>query len=219
MLSLIEKYITLSGEAPVPGRPVYLIRLSGCNLRCDFCDTPYREERNLSLSAADLIGDITARTERYPQLDMLITGGEPLRNEHKEQLVEIITAMPGLRFYIETNGTLALPDKELPNCRYVVDWKAPSAGTKLPFLRENLQRLHPDRDCIKIVLCPEDLRWAKQTIGAVRQVQPRLPVYLSPVWGRLSPADLAAFILENRLDAFLSVQLHKYIWPEKQRGV
>jgi 7-carboxy-7-deazaguanine synthase len=100
-----------------------------------------------------------------------------------------------------------------------MDWKTPSSGAARPFRQNNLRRLKPDRDCIKLVVIKEDLAWAKKTVTRINEALPGLPVYLSPVWGSLDPADLAAFIIENRLPAALSVQLHKLVWPDRQRGV
>jgi 7-carboxy-7-deazaguanine synthase len=219
MLTLVEKYITISGEAPIPGRPVYLIRLSGCNMDCSYCDTPYKEERNLRFSARELIVDIADQTARYAQLSVLFTGGEPLLDEHRESVMAVVGAVPETQFYIETNGTVLLPSAVSPNCHFVMDWKAPSSGAARPFRRDNLRRLKPDRDCIKLVVSKEDLPWAKKTVTRINEALPGLPVYLSPVWGSLDPADLAAFIIENRLPAALSVQLHKLVWPDRQRGV
>jgi 7-carboxy-7-deazaguanine synthase len=219
MLSLVEKYITLGGEAPLMGLPVYLIRFSGCNLDCSFCDTPHKDDVNFRLSAAELIGDIQTHTRKNPHLKILFTGGEPLLSERGDVLVHIMHGLPRVQFFIETNGTLPLPGADCPHCHYVVDWKAPSAGAALPFAETNLARLKPDKDCIKMVITEEDYEWAQATIARVKRVHPELPVYLSPVWGRLELSKLAEFILTRKLPVSLSVQLHKFIWGEDTKGV
>jgi 7-carboxy-7-deazaguanine synthase len=219
MLSLVEKYITLGGEAPIMGHPVYLIRFSGCNLNCTFCDTPYKDEENIRLSAADLIADIQTHARKNPQLLILFTGGEPLLSERRESLVHIIRTLPQLHFYIETNGTLLIPKIDFPHCHYVVDWKAPSAGAALPFAETNLTSLKSDKDCIKMVITAEDFEWAKAAIEQIKHSSPRLPIYLSAVWRQLKLSRLAEFIITQKLPVSLSVQLHKLIWGEKARGV
>ncbi|MBN1798013.1 MAG: radical SAM protein [Spirochaetales bacterium] len=219
ILSLVEKYITLSGEAPLMGHPAYLIRFSGCNLDCAFCDTPYRNEENIRISAADLIADIQAHTHEYPQLIILCTGGEPLLQKYRQALIYIIDKLPRLQFYIETNGTIPVPETNRANCHYIVDWKAPSAEAGVPFAETNLKQLKHEKDCIKIVTGPEDLDWAKKTIACIKKSNPQLPVFISPVWGKLSLSQLAEFILTNKLPVSLSFQLHKLIWGAHTRGV
>ncbi len=219
ILSLVEKYITLSGEAPMTGHPVYLIRFSGCNLNCRYCDTPYRDEENIQISVADLIGDIQAHTQEHPHLFILLTGGEPLLSERRAALTHIIGKLPHLQFFIETNGTILIQETDLANCHYIVDWKAPSAEAALPFAEANLNQLNSDRDCLKIVISSGDFEWVKATIARIKQSNPELAIFISPVWGKLSLSRLTEFILTNKLPVSLSVQLHKLIWGEDKRGV
>jgi 7-carboxy-7-deazaguanine synthase len=219
MLSLVEKYITLSGEAPIIGRPVYLIRFSGCNLKCSYCDTPYKDEVNIRLTEAELINDIKNQLKYYQNLVILFTGGEPLLPERVSSLLHLIKSLPRLDFYIETNGSIPLPTKTMANCHYIVDWKAPSSGASMSFATENCKRLKANRDCLKIVVNKSDLEWAKKIITHLKKVNPALPVFLSPQWGSISLEELASFILKFRLPVCLSPQLHKLIWGSDKRGV
>jgi 7-carboxy-7-deazaguanine synthase len=218
MLPLVEKYITLSGEAPIIGKPVYLVRFSGCNIDCLYCDTPYKNQVNFRITEAELIQDIKKQIREYPALAVLFTGGEPLLPERASAILGIANKLSPLYFYIETNGTLPLPAKKGKNCHYIVDWKAPSAGAAVPFAEENCRKLNTG-DCIKIVVNKSDLEWVRPIIERIHKINPVLPVFLSPQWGALNLADLAEFILVSRLPVSLSPQLHKLIWGAEKRGV
>ncbi|MBN1697324.1 MAG: radical SAM protein [Spirochaetales bacterium] len=217
VLSLSEKIITLGGEAPIGGEPVYLIRFSGCNLSCTYCDTPERDAVSLSYTENDLRDDIERTTAGYPALRVLFTGGEPLLDERQRALLEIVARLPSIRFYIETNGSIGITGTSLPNCHYICDIKTPSSGSGGSFFPPNLEKLRPEEDCIKFVADEGDLPWIKERLAEIERINPALPVYLSPVWGKTTPAVLAGFILENKLRASLSLQVHKIIW-ENFRG-
>jgi 7-carboxy-7-deazaguanine synthase len=219
IFTIKEKYITISGEAPVPGVPVYLVRFSGCNLRCRYCDTPDLDQAAYKLSEKELLDDLLHHWRDYPFMKLLFTGGEPLAGERKEALVTLINKIKGRReIYIETNGSLLIPS--FPgNTHIVCDWKTPSSGNGNSFKLENLTHLRPGIDCIKFVLNKEDFPWVKEKIRHTEMVNPQLSLYLSPQWGSLSYRDLAAFILKNRLPVSISIQLHKHIWGNEKEGI
>ena len=108
MIEIVEKYFTLGGEAPLIGIPVYIIRFTGCNLECNYCDTDYKDEVNFKLNQSDLIDEIKKAHEAYPNAKILFTGGEPLLNSRKKLLYEVMKILKKINFYIETNGTINL---------------------------------------------------------------------------------------------------------------
>jgi 7-carboxy-7-deazaguanine synthase len=215
---IVERYITLSGEAPIMGIPVYLIRFSRCNLDCLYCDTENREEVNETLSVPELKKKIETVAADYPGLKILLTGGEPLLGERYELILEMVRQMSNFEFYVETNGSVEILENRPDHLHYVADWKAPSAQTGESFEEKNLTTLQPGKDCIKIVVGEGDLNWALEKLRLIRQKNPGLAIYLSPQQGKIGLSRLAAFILENKINAGLSVQLHKMIWGN-QKGV
>lgn len=218
MLEIVERFITLSGEAPNPGAPILLIRFTGCNMACTYCDTLYKDEVNETVSVKELEAIIMQETTRYSGLSVLFTGGEPLWKERTEALLTIARALPMIHFYVETNGSCRIPDTELPTIHFVTDIKTPSSGCCGSFIEENLARLKPERDCVKFVTAHDDTSWVAERVRAIHAKYPLLPLYISPQWDSMTPAECAAFIVDNKLPASLSLQLHKVIWGEK-RGV
>jgi len=219
LLEIVEKYVTISGEAPIIGKPIYLIRFSGCNLSCVYCDTSIKEQVNIVLTEQDLRKEIVHTVKKNPKLAILFTGGEPLLEKRHNILLKIIKSLSASSFYIETNGSIPLLDLDLPNCHYVVDWKTPSAGNKTGFALENLDKLRPEKDCLKLVVQPSDLKWIKNIINKILGINPLLSIFLSPQWGKMDLAELATYIIKNHLPVSMSIQLHKIIWGSKQRGM
>lgn len=219
MFKLVERYLTLGGEAPITGHPVYIVRFSGCNLHCTYCDSRYHVEENEIFTESDLMALIRKQGERYPGLKILFTGGEPLLNERQDALINLISDTPNMAFYIETNGSIPLAGRSPSNCHYVADWKAPSSGEGHSFCHENLEQFMVGRDCIKFVVRRPDLPWLLARTQQVEKIKPGLPLYVSPQWGSMELKELADFILRHRLQLNLSLQLHKIIWPPDTRGV
>jgi 7-carboxy-7-deazaguanine synthase len=218
MFDIVEKFYTISGEAPHAGRPMYLVRFARCNLDCSYCDTKYRDEVAASLTVEELSGDVRMAFDAYPAAFILFTGGEPLLGERREGLSLVASRLPGVECYVETNGSIPIADVDNPWLRYVVDWKAPSSGFGDSFHLGNLPLLRPGLDCLKIVVASEDLDEIPRMMREIRKANPTVDVYLSPQWGRIGLDELAAFIIDGRIDARLSLQLHKVIWGDK-RGV
>lgn len=219
MLEIVEKFISLSGEAPIVGEPVFLIRFSRCNLACRYCDTPYHEEINETISAESLVKVIKDTRKGYPGLKVLFTGGEPLLGERQSVLLDIVGTLPDCEFYVETNGSIKLVNFSIKNVVYVVDWKTPSSGMSQSFEMDNLKHLRHGKDCIKFVVSREDLQWTKNRIFQIQQINPGVKIYLSPQWDSIEFDELAGFIIENSLPAAMSLQLHKIVWGSEKRGV
>jgi len=225
MFDLSETYRSLSGEAPIIGEPVYLIRFSGCNLNCSYCDSKYASGTQNSgsisrtISEEDLTREIANVKSEYPSIKVLFTGGEPLFADRQEALIRSMKTCGNVSFYMETNGSIPISEFNLLNCTYVVDLKTPSSGEADSFHSDNFKRLRAGHDCIKIVLDDNDLPWVLEKIAFINSINPGLAIYLSPQWGKIALEKLASFILDNSLDAKMSIQLHKIIWGENTRGV
>ena len=219
MLEVVEKYITIGGEAPLIGFPIYLFRFSYCNLDCVYCDTPYKNEINYNFSIKELSGDISNKIKQYSDLKILFTGGEPLLEERQQKLLSIIKDLKNIDFYIETNGSIKIKNFKLSNCFFIIDWKSPSSGFADTFCMENLKFLRIEKDCIKFVVNKNDFEWVKEAVKIIKKINPFIPLYISPQIKKITLEEIADFILKNKLPLRLSFQLHKYIWPEKTRGV
>lgn len=216
---IVERFFTLSGEAPTAGHPMYLIRFAGCNLNCSYCDTPNRNNTNEYLTFTQLSGELTKVNKEYPGAFVLFTGGEPLLGERMEAISQLAAEHCDMLFYVETNGSIFIQDYGKGNLRYVADWKTHSSGEGESFCKKNLQKLRAGLDCIKIVVDKNDLSSLKSKIDEIKQNNAGLDIYLSPQTGKIELQDLAAFIIENRLDVRLSLQLHKIIWGIDATGV
>jgi 7-carboxy-7-deazaguanine synthase len=211
-LQVKEIFRTLQGEGRFAGYPCTLVRLAGCNLRCAWCDTTSAYTGGRAYRLPRLLEKISALREEL----VLVTGGEPLHQTETPALLQALLDR-GHRVILETNGAIdlrAVPERVVK----VVDLKGPSSGEMRRNRWSNLDLLRPG-DELKFVLADEkDYRWAREQIKK-RRLDRLAPVNLSPVFGRLDPARLAAWMLRDRLPARLNLQLHKTIWPEGKEGV
>lgn len=210
MLWVSEIFYSIQGESSFAGYPFVFIRLSGCNLRCTYCDTRYAYENGEALSINEIIQKIHAF--KCPLVE--VTGGEPLLQEETPELVE--TLLQNYTVLVETNGTKdisILPEKAIR----IMDIKCPGSGQSQYTDWENLSRLRK-QDEVKFVLLDEiDYEWAKEVINKFQLAQ-KSNILFSPVYGKLSSSDLAEWILRDRLPVRLQLQLHKILWPHLERG-
>ena len=216
-LRVTEIYRSLSGESTRAGQPCTLVRLTGCGLRCRWCDTAYAFDGGTDTT-------LDAVVERVRELGddlVLVTGGEPLEQDGIELLLAQL-AGGGSTVMVETGGHVDITRAQAATT-VVLDIKAPGSGMERHNRWDNLERLRPS-DEVKFVLAGRaDYDWARNVLAERRvrgQLLPQVcPVLFSPVWGELDPADLAAWILEDRLPVRLNLQLHKVLWPAAERGV
>lgn len=213
-LRVTEIFYSIQGESTWAGTPCAFVRLSGCNLRCRWCDTAYSypagEERS--------IGDILQTVADFGVALVEITGGEPLAQEGSPALAQALIDA-GYTVLVETNGSL--PMDRLPSAVHrIMDLKAPGSGMSGHIYWPNLDVLSAARDEIKAVLSDrEDYEWARDLIHTYGLDKRCRAVLFSPVSGALSARQLAEWILADRLPVRLQVQLHKIIWPPEMRGV
>lgn len=211
-MNVTEIFHSIQGESTYAGLPCVFVRLSGCNLRCTYCDTQYAYDEGERMSLEEILD----RVQRYGCPLVEITGGEPLLQEDTFVLVERLAAM-GYKTLVETNGTVDISRLDERAVR-IMDIKCPGSGCSDKTHWANVELLGKN-DEAKMVLCDErDYLWARGIIEKFNLLE-RTTVLLSPVHGRLQPAQLAAWILRDRLNVRLQPQLHKYIWSPESRGV
>jgi len=194
------------------GLPCVIVRLSGCDLSCSYCDTGYAKDEGEDMTVRSVVDTVGKTGIRRA----LVTGGEPLQQEGSVTLMNALLNA-GFEVVLETNGAVDI--SVVPhNVHIVMDLKTPGSGCDTRNLLENLDLLK-ESDEIKIVLTGrEDYLWAREMIEE-HDLTGRFAVTLSPVHGELDPARLAAWILEDRLEAALGIQLHKYIFGADKRRV
>jgi 7-carboxy-7-deazaguanine synthase len=211
-LTVCETFISLLGESTLAGLPAFFIRLSGCNLRCTYCDTTYAYEEGGTRSVESLVDAARSSSQRL----MLVTGGEPLLQKGTMMLLEELIRA-GLEVMVETNGSLPIQGID-SRVRRVVDIKCPGSGMSSHNLWTNLEILTP-RDEVKFIISDQDdFNWALE-VTTIYRLTDRLPVLISPVFGALSLSEVAAWIVKSGRPLRLNLQLHKYIWGPEVRGV
>jgi 7-carboxy-7-deazaguanine synthase len=204
-LRVTEIFHSLQGETSRAGLPTVFVRLTGCPLRCGYCDTAYAFHGGTSRSLRDILGEVATHRTRY----VCVTGGEPLAQKSCNALLAAL-ADRGYSVSLETSGALDVSHVD-PRVSRIVDIKTPGSGECDRNRWDNLAHLCA-RDELKLVLCDEtDYLWAREIIRE-RALERICPVLLSPVHGDLDPAVLAEWILRDELPVRMQVQLHKILW-------
>ena len=213
MLTVSEIYRSIQGESTHTGRPCVFVRLTACNLRCTWCDTPYAFTGGRKMSVDDVIADVASLDCRLVEL----TGGEPLVQPEAIDLMERLVA-EGFEVLLESGGHMpvdAVPDEVTS----IVDVKCPGSGEADAMHWPNLDQLSM-RDEVKFVIRDRaDFDYACDVVRRHDLGGRVNAVLFSPVFGVMPPAELAAWILEASVPARLQLQAHKYIWDPVARGV
>jgi 7-carboxy-7-deazaguanine synthase len=212
VLRINEIFHSIQGESTRAGEPCVLVRLTGCNLRCVWCDTTYAFDEGRDMSVTEVL----RRVASYGCRMVEVTGGEPLLQADVIPLLQALVDR-GHEVLLETGGSLSIEHVPV-GVRRIVDVKCPGSGESDKNRWENVDHLRGD-DELKFVLAgPEDYDWAVEKIRS-RGLADRCPVLLSPVHGMLDPGELARWILRDRLTVRVQLQLHKLLWPGVSRGV
>jgi 7-carboxy-7-deazaguanine synthase len=214
LLKVNEIFYSVQGESSYTGRPCVFVRLTGCNLRCSYCDTRYAYEEGEDLDIGEIINRVTSHRCALVE----ITGGEPLIQKDTPLLIQKLLDI-GFEVLLETNGSMdigAIDDR----CVKILDIKCPSSGEANKNDIGNLKRLQT-KDEIKFVIGNrEDYDYAKNILSLINRAKgDSKPPLFSPVYGKMNPELLAQWILADNLDVRMQLQLHKIIWGSETRGV
>ena len=211
MLRVTEIFASIQGETSYVGLPFAFVRLTGCNLRCRYCDTPYAYEGGEEMPLREVI----ERVEAFGIPRVAVTGGEPLLQPEAYDLAAAFLDR-GLAVLVETNGTVPLGRLDLRAVK-IMDVKCPGSGEDGKMLWENFSAL-TSRDEVKFVIASEeDYRYAKEILARHCANAP-FTVLLSPAFGLLAPDQLAGWMVGDRLAARFQLQLHKLVWGPDARG-
>ena len=212
MLEVTEIYKSVQGESTYMGLPCIFIRLTGCNLRCVWCDTTHAFHNGEKLSILQIIDKVKSYDIKLVE----ITGGEPLLQKEVFPLMESLLKNE-FKVMLETSGSLAINNVPAKVIK-IIDLKCPGSGEENKNLWENLNHLTPT-DEIKFVIADKaDYEWSKKVLQDY-ELDKKVPVLFSPVFEKLKLKDLTEWILEDNLPVRLHTQLHKYIWDQKTIGV
>lgn len=207
-LKITEIFFSLQGESSFVGLPTIFVRLTGCPLRCQYCDTAYAFHGGSRMS----IDTIISKIKTYPTRYICITGGEPLA---QKQVLILIKQLCDLNYSvsIETSGALSIAEVDQRASR-VVDFKTPGSGEMAKNLMGNIDYL-TQNDQVKWVICNrQDYEWAKEMLNNYPKLK-QVECLMSPSYEQLEAKELAAWILEDGLQVRLQVQLHKILWGDE----
>ena len=211
-MRITEIYASVSGETAHAGRPCTLVRTTGCDLRCGYCDTAYAFTGGAERSVAEVLAEVAGLSPRL----VLLTGGEPLLQRELPELAERLLGL-GYDVMVETGGSQDLARLPRGVIR-ILDLKTPGSGESHKMRWDNLALLEP-KDAVKFVLCDEaDYRWSVD-VARDRRLFGRTEVLLSPVPWRVDTRVLVHWILRDGLPVRLNLQIHKYVWGADVQGV
>ena len=213
MLTINEIYISVQGESTHVGRPCVFVRLTACDLRCRWCDTPYAFTGGRKME----IDDVLAEVERHGCSLVELTGGEPLLQPGSIDLMQRLLDR-GYEVLLETGGHRSI-ERVPEGVVTILDVKCPASGEAQRMDWQNLDRLR-SRDEVKFVIGDRaDFDYACDVVRRFGLTGRAAAVHFSPVHGALPPATLVQWILESRLPVRLQLQAHKYVWTPETRGV
>jgi len=214
MLRVTEIFRSIQGESTHAGRPCTFVRLTGCPMRCVWCDSEYTFTGGDHYS----IDDIMSRVQEFGCKLVEVTGGEPLAQKEAFTLIERL-CNEDFEVLIETGGYVSTAGLD-PRAKVILDIKCPASGEEARNDWSNLERLRDDKDEVKFVVADEaDWLYAKKLIEESKLEQRTKAVLISPAWGQVDLQALANWIAASGLNVRMQLQLHKYIWGPEVRGV
>ena len=208
-LRITEIFYSLQGEARTVGLPTVFVRLTGCPLRCGYCDTEYAFHGGNVVDIEEIIKTVASYDPRF----VCVTGGEPMAQPNCVELLQQLCDA-GYTVSLETSGAMPLDEVD-SRVSKVVDLKTPGSGEVEKNLYSNINLL-TDNDQVKFVICNrDDYQWAKFKLDEYRLVEKAGEVLFSPSFEQTSAQELAEWILEDNLPVRMQIQLHKIIWGDK----
>lgn len=211
-MRVTEIFHSIQGESSFAGLPCVFIRLTGCPLRCTWCDTDYAFYGGLDQS----IDAILRKVQSYGCSLVEVTGGEPLAQPDTVELLHRLCDTD-LTVLLETSGTIDTAPVD-PFVHIILDVKCPGSGMTDRMHWPNVERLRQQDEVKFVIIDRRDYEWATQIVDQFRLIG-RCPILFSPVFGTLDPRQLAEWVLTDRLPVRLQLQLHKHIWAPDMRGV
>ncbi len=212
MLKVNEIYHSIQGESTNAGLQCVFIRLTGCNLRCTYCDTEYAFFEGKERSVDEIIEEV----KKYNCKLVEVTGGEPLMQDESCELMKKLCD-EGFSVMLETAGNM--PIKEVDKrVKIIMDLKCPSSGMMDKNLYENVDHLKKDDEVKFVIGNREDYDWMKDIISKY-DLQNKCALLASVVFGKLEPLTLVNWILEDKLEVRFQLQMHKFIWYPETKGV
>lgn len=212
VLRVTEIFHSIQGESSYAGRPCVFVRLTGCPLRCTWCDTDYAFYGGTERS----VDDIVAKVREFDCRLVEVTGGEPLAQAGALPLLARLCD-EGYTVLLETSGAVEAAGVD-PRVHIILDVKCPGSGMADRMHWPNVERLRPQDEAKFVIKDRRDYEWARGVVARYRLTD-RCPVLFSPVFGTLDPRQLAEWVLADRLPVCLQLQIHKYIWAPDLRGV
>lgn len=212
MLKVNEIFYSIQGESSKAGIPCVFVRLTGCNLRCTYCDTEYAFYDGKEFEIPGIISEIA----KYKCRLVEITGGEPLLQKESHSLMKELCDK-GYDVMLETGGSLTIADVD-PRVLIVMDLKCPSSGMEKKNDYGNLQFIKPTDEVKFVIGSEEDYEWAKEIINHYNLVD-RANILFSPVFGKIEPLEIVNWILRDKLQIRFQLQMHKFIWEPDTKGV
>lgn len=213
LLYLTEIFCSIQGETSLSGLPTTFIRLSGCNLRCSWCDTPYSFRRG----TPHTLPEILTKVRRYGVSHVCVTGGEPLLQKNIYPLMKQLCD-EGFTVNLETGGSINTCRVD-PRVITILDIKCPGSGMSQKNFWDNLKALRPHDEIKFVINDRSDYDWSRQVCEEYQLLERSKSVLFSPVHNSLDPQELVKWIVEDRLPVRLNLQLHKWIWGSKTQGV
>lgn len=214
MLRVNEIFYSIQGESTFAGFPCIFIRMTGCNLRCTYCDTTYAYDQGDDIP----LDNILTTVKKFDCRLIEVTGGEPLiQNETPDLIAALIEN--GYTVLLETNGSQDISTVDT-RCTRIVDIKCPSSGMDNKNYWKNLDYITPNDQLKFVIAHRQDYLYAKKVLDAAAiKRRKKLLINFSPVFNKIDLKDLAEWILADNLPVRLQIQLHKYIWGEHTKGV
>lgn len=206
---ITEIFYSLQGETRTIGFPTVFVRLTGCPLRCSYCDTAYAFHGGKKMAISDIVDEVSAYNPRY----VTVTGGEPLAQQSCHELLSRLCDLD-VEVSLETSGAMDISAVD-PRVVCVMDLKTPASDEEAKNRYENIDKLKA-QDQVKFVICDRnDYQWACDKLVEY-DLEKRCEVLFSPVHGDLKPADLADWIVQDNLPVRMQIQMHKYLWGDEQ---
>ena len=211
-MKVCEIFASIQGESTYAGMPCTFVRLTGCNLRCTYCDTQYAYDEGKDLSEDDIVSEVS----RLGLKTVEITGGEPLLQSDVHNLMKRLLD-DGHRVLIETNGSMEI-DAIDRRAVIILDIKTPGSGMAREMRISNLAHLKSSDELKFVISTREDYEWSKEFIHS-HGLAGKCNILFSSVTGTLDPQELSQWIIEDRLYVRLNLQIHKYLFGPDRRGV